>query len=107
MASKSERLIAERFGCPRSDDGGKVAFTDSTASGVLIADTTYRVTPDADCHVKLDDRGEAADSNDMYMVSGVTEYFTTTASDIVLHAIGKSPVTAGNLYYTPMKSRGK
>lgn len=105
MASKSERLITEALGHPDSNNATNISFTTATASGVLKSNATYRVIATEDCYVKIEEDNAAADSDDMLMIGGLPEVFTTTANAFVLNVIRKD--TDGVLQLVEMLTRGK
>lgn len=106
MASKSERLITEALGLPVSDRATNIDFSSSSVSGLMTADTTYRVISTEDCYVRLaDDAGLGADTDDMLMIGGLPEIFVTSASAVSIEVIRKD--ADGVLQLVPMHSRGK
>ena len=103
MASKSERLITEALGHPTSTQ--KFSVTGTTVSGVLAANSTHRYLSTEDAHIKWGVDNDAADANDMLLVGGVPEVFTTTANRVVINVLRSS--TSGSLYVTLLHSRGE
>ena len=107
MASKSERLITEALGYFDAANLTNISFSSTSASGILDANTTYRVIATEDCYLRLDAPlgAPVADSNDMLMVGGLPEVFVTTANATAVQVIRKD--TDGVLQLTPMLTRGK
>lgn len=115
MSNRTNTQIEESLGFPAS--GVNLAplvlsVSNSTASGVLSANTTYRLAATEDLHFFLhgnsfpDGGGQdnrAASTSDTLLFGGVPEVFTTDTNNTVISAIRAS--ADGTLICTPMKTR--
>ena len=60
--------------------GQVIAFTASTQSGAMNAETTFvRAISDADCHIEVGVNPTATASSAIKLIGGVPEYFGVTA----------------------------
>lgn len=105
MSSKADRTLVEALGV-LSDDTTKVSFTDTATSGILDANSTYRLASTEDCYIKFAEAGDSnVDSGDTLLFGGIPEIFQTTANNTSLGVIRKD--TSGDLHCTRMKTPGK
>jgi hypothetical protein len=105
MASKSERTIVEALGVPTGDTTA-ISFSTAAVSGVLDAETTFRLAATEDCYVRLGKAGdENVDTSDMLLFAGIPEIFQTTENETSLGVLRKG--TDGVLHVTRMKSPAK
>jgi len=80
-----------------------INFTDSSANGLLAANSTYRIIATENCHIELGITSDTATTSDAYLAAGVPEVITTgAATNIYLCAIRST--TSGYLYATKLSS---
>ena len=102
MSSRSERTIVEALGVP-TNETTTVSFSATATSGLLDAQTMYRLAATEDCYVRLGGAGdENVDSSDMLLFGGIPEVFQTTVNEITLGVLRVS--ADGVLHATRMKS---
>lgn len=111
MGLYGDQTLVEAFGIPSSEGQVNIPYSDSaTNSGILDADSLYKITSNNDCHVSVEEDGAdlISSTNGMaegfFLASGEQAYVATDSKRKTLHV--QRSTTGGALFAVKMKSRG-
>lgn len=104
MAARSDRTITEALGFPDSNDGAALDFSANEVSGIMDANSTYRIAATEDCYLKITTPGGGGDvdSDDMLVFGSIPEVIQTTKNQYQFNVLRKS--ADGTLHLTRMKT---
>lgn len=113
MSSKADRAITEALGALGDTETFEVSST-TTTSGLLRANTLYRLDTNADACIDFKQTHDGNDCNIQHqaiLFAGAAEVFATPSDssggddDDSIHFLCSGLNTSGYLHATPMKTR--